>query len=162
MSGRYGQGKTGMQGNGTRYVPQRGFTLIELMIVVAVVAILAAIAFPSYRDYVLRSNRAVAKSMLTQVADRQEQFYVSNKRYSDDLEELGFAADPLFVDRSGNQAATDGGNAIYQVTLARPNNMTFTVQAAVRNTQVKDTKCTGFTINQAGQRTATGTASDCW
>lgn len=162
MSGQGTARTAGLRRRGAPVESQRGFTLIELMIVVVVVAILAAIAFPSYREYVLRSNRAVAKSMLTQVADRQEQFYVSNKRYSDDLEELGFAADPLFVDRSGNQAATDGGNAIYQVTLARPTNMTFTVQAAVRNTQVKDTKCTGFTINQAGQRTATGTASDCW
>lgn len=143
-------------------VSQRGFTLIELLIVVVVVAILAAIAFPAYRDYVLRSNRAVAKSLLTQVADRQEQFFSSNNRYAANLSALGFE-NPLFVDRGGNRTNSDGGSAIYQISLAiTGDDMTFSAVAQPRNRQSDDTKCTGFTINQAGQRTATGTATDCW
>ncbi|HUG99967.1 MAG TPA: type IV pilin protein [Gammaproteobacteria bacterium] len=141
---------------------QQGFTLIELMIVVVVVAILAALAFPQYRDYVLRSNRAVAKSALTQIADRQEQFYVANKSYATTLTALGYVADPLFVDRGGQRSGTDGGAAIYQVTVARPDVASFTVTANVRNAQAQDTKCTSFTLNQAGQRTATGSGTDCW
>lgn len=141
---------------------QQGFTLIELMIVVVVAAILAALAFPQYRDYVLRSNRAVAKSALTQIADRQEQFYVANKTYAADLTDLGYAADPLFVDRSGNWTAADGGAAIYQVTLADVGAATFTITAGVRNAQAQDTRCTSFTLNQAGQRTAAGSGTDCW
>lgn len=141
---------------------QQGFTLIELMIVVVVVAILAALAFPQYRDYVIRSNRAVAKSVLTQIADRQEQFYVANKSYAATLTGLGYEANTLFVDRGGQRSGTDGGAAIYRVTLANPDAASFTVTADVRNAQAQDTRCTSFTLNQAGQRTATGSGTDCW
>lgn len=145
---------------------QQGFTLIELMIVVVVVAILAALAFPQYRDYVLRSNRAVAKSALTQIADRQEQFYVANKSYADDLTDLGYAADPLFVDRGGNWTAADGGAALYRISLWGATASTFRLEADVRNAQLQDSKCFKLTLNQAGQRTAQkqgGTAAtDCW
>lgn len=144
---------------GARRRGQGGFTLIELLIVVVVIAILAAIAFPAYRDYVLRSNRAVAKSVLTQVADRQEQFFVANKRYSDDLVELGFEGDPLYIDRRGNRQGGDAG-ALYEINV-NGDNTTFTVVAETQNSQTKD-KCTSFTINSVGQRTATGTVSDCW
>lgn len=141
---------------------QRGFTLIELMIVVVVVAILAAIAFPAYRDYVIRSNRATAKSMLTQVADRQEQFYVANKRYSITLVALGYPSDPFFVGRNGGATAA-GGNAIYTVSLENTGITTFTVAADVANQQAEDTRCTRFMLAHTGQRTATGTAAaDCW
>jgi type IV pilus assembly protein PilE len=140
----------------------RGFTLIEVMIVVVVVAILAAIAFPSYREYVLRSNRAAGKSMLTQVADRQEQFFAANKSYSDSLAQLGFPANPFFVDRRGQPAAGgDGAGIIYEISLVATN-LTFTVTADPVNRQLDDTRCTQFTINERGQRTATGTATDCW
>jgi type IV pilus assembly protein PilE len=139
----------------------RGFTLIEVMIVVVVVAILAAIAFPSYREYVLRTNRAVGKSMLTQVADRQEQFFAANKSYSNSLAQLGFPANPFFVDRRGQSAAADGDGVIYQISVVA-NNLTFTVTADPVNRQLDDTRCTQFTINERGQRTATGTAADCW
>jgi type IV pilus assembly protein PilE len=140
----------------------RGFTLIEVMIVVVVVAILAAIAFPSYREYVLRTNRAVGKSMLTQVADRQEQFFAANKSYSNSLAQLGFPANPFFVDRRGQPvAAGDGAGVIYRISLVA-NNFTFAVTADPVNRQLDDTRCTQFTINERGQRTATGTATDCW
>jgi type IV pilus assembly protein PilE len=144
---------------------QRGFTLLELMIVVVVVAILAAIAFPQYRDYVVRSNRATAKNFLTQVADRQEQFYVANKRYSNSLAELGFpAANQFFVNRGGQATAADGGNALYRIALEDTGNTTFTAAAEARNRQLADdARCTKFTLNQAGQRAAEGTtAGSCW
>lgn len=143
---------------------QRGFTMIELMIVVVVVAILAAIAFPQYRDYIVRSNRAIAKSLLTQVADRQEQFYTANKRYSDDLTDLGYPADPFFVDRNGKTGAADGGTAIYSIGLDAANDTSYLLAADVLNTQAaEDARCTKFTLNQVGQRQAEGsTAAACW
>lgn len=67
-----------------------GFTLIELMIVVAVIAILAAIAYPSYRDNIRKSRRVDAKSALTDIAQLQEAFYARNGRYTDDMTDLGF------------------------------------------------------------------------
>lgn len=74
---------------------KKGFTLIELMVTVAVVAILAAIAYPSYTQYVIRGKRAAAKSAMMDIANRQQQFLMSNRAYADKaaLEAAGYALD---------------------------------------------------------------------
>lgn len=69
-----------------------GFTLIELMIVVAVVGILAVIAYPSYQDYIRRAKRAEAKALLLELEQRLGRFYFDRQRYPEDLAELGYAA----------------------------------------------------------------------
>jgi type IV pilus assembly protein PilE len=63
----------------------KGFTLIELMIVVAIVGILASVAFPSYQDYVRRGNRASAQAQMMDIANREQQFFLANRQYSDAL-----------------------------------------------------------------------------
>ena len=68
----------------------RGFTLIELMIVVAIVGILAGIAYPSYMDHVRKGNRAKAQAFLMDVAQRQQNYLVVRRRYAATLQELGF------------------------------------------------------------------------
>ncbi|MEH6617468.1 MAG: type IV pilin protein, partial [Porticoccus sp.] len=85
----------------------RGFTLIELMIVVAIVAILVGIAMPNYREYVLRSNRAVAKGALLEVASRQEQYFLNNRSYTHLLADLGYPVS-YYIDSEGQPEAAAG------------------------------------------------------
>lgn len=65
------------------YRHQKGFTLVELMITVAIIGILAAIAYPSYQQYVVRSNRSAAQAFMMSVADRQEQYIFDAKQYAE-------------------------------------------------------------------------------
>jgi len=69
--------------NAVQPINQRGFTLIELMITVAIVAILAAIALPSYQQYVIRGNRAAAQAQMMDIANREQQFLLANRAYAD-------------------------------------------------------------------------------
>ena len=68
---------------------QNGFTLIELMIVVAIVGILAAVAYPAYQDYLRRGNRSAAQSFMMEVSQRQQQQLMSNRTYAQSLATLG-------------------------------------------------------------------------
>jgi type IV pilus assembly protein PilE len=62
-------------------IKQKGFTLVELMVVVAIVAILAAIAFPNYREYVKRGNRRAAQAAMMDIINKQQQFFVADRTY---------------------------------------------------------------------------------
>lgn len=127
----------------------KGFTLIELLITVAIIGILAAIAYPSYTEFVIRSNRAEAQSELLLLANRQEQYYMDNRVYTTDMTVLGALNSP-FITESGN----------YSIS-ASINNGTFILTATALLSQlVSDTDCPTFTITETG---AKGATSDfCW
>ena len=73
---------------------QRGITLIEMLIVMIIIALIASFAYPSYMNFVVDTKRTAATSVLVQVADRQQQFFMDNKRFTNDLTDLGFANNP--------------------------------------------------------------------
>lgn len=132
----------------------RGFTLIELMVVVAIVAILVSIALPSYNDAVRKGRRGQAKSDLVELAQRAERFRTVNNTY------LGFALTAGIDDRSPRV----GNTAFYAVALENQAAGTFTLRATPQNGQEADTLCGELTIDQAGVKTESGTGSlsDCW
>jgi type IV pilus assembly protein PilE len=136
--------------------PQRGFTLIELMVTVSIIGILGAIAFPAYTSYVMRSNRAAAVSMVMDLASRQEQYKIDARSYSSQLSQLGYTTVPAEV--AGN----------YQVTVTADNAAappTYSIRATPIGTQLaRDTLCGTLTIDQTGARTASGTGGTarCW
>ena len=151
----------------------KGFTLIELMIVVAIIAIIAAIAYPSYINSVVKTKRAAAEGCLSQYANYMERYYTTNMRY-DQSSATPAVANPMVGNPVPAAAALDcssaansGADYTFSVTAPTAAPTTYTVTAAPTGAQAtRDTKCGTLTINQLGTRTdATGVAGgspDCW
>lgn len=141
-----------------------GFTLLELMITVAIIGILAAIAIPNYNTYVLRGNRTVAKTILAEVASRQENFFTDRKTYATTLSALGYPADTFYFGKSGNPSSSSTG-ALYAITLPAAAATSFTVIATAQpgSAQANDTQCASLSLTNTGVKSATGGGgSDCW
>ncbi|PPT74717.1 pilus assembly protein PilE [Xanthomonas arboricola pv. populi] len=134
----------------TRVRSAQGFTLIELMIVVAVIAILAAVAYPSYQEQVRKARRGQAKADLVEYAQLAERFRTVNNTY------VGYTLPAGWSPREASALTV----AHYTVSFASDSTRsTFVIQAVPRAGQVKD-KCGTMTIDQAARKT--GAQSDCW
>lgn len=131
--------------------PQRGFTLIELMITVVVVAILAAVAMPSYTEYIKRSHRSNARTTLVGAAQWMERAATAIGSY------------PLTGSVTAGILSVEGNRYSVTATVAL-SGQTFTFTATPLGTQATD-KCGSLIIDQAGRKTVTGaslTAEECW
>jgi type IV pilus assembly protein PilE len=135
---------------------QRGFTLIELMITVAIVGILAAVAYPSYREYVAKSRRAEAQALLMQSSQWMERFYAENYSYSANT--AGVAVDDASMFPARYSQSPASGTAAYTIAV-NATATTFTVTATRTGTMAAD-KCGNFQITHTGvKQLATGTFS---
>lgn len=142
---------------------QRGVSLIELMVVVAIVAIISAFAYPSYQRYVIKAKRTVAQNALLQVADRQQQFFMDNKRFAADMTNLGFAADPWVVSDEGSSTVGSDSEAVYSISLSNVTATTWTATAAPLHGQLsRDTYCGSLSVTQAAAKGKTGASDECW
>ena len=133
-----------------------GFTLIELMIVVAVIGILVAIAYPSYAQYGQKARRVDAKTALLDLGSRQERFFSMNNTYTKTPSDLGYGgAFPLDV--------LSGSTAYYRLDVTAATATGFSATATPVNAQLSD-KCGTYTLTQLGTQTVSGTlsAAECW
>ncbi len=140
------------------YTRERGVTLIELMITVVIVAILAAIAYPSYTQYVLRSHRTAAKTALHDMASRQERFFSTNNTYATTLAQLNYPA-------GATVPIPDASSHYYDLSINAANATSYTLIATPAGSQQNDLECTNFTLDQLGNQGiigGTGTAQTCW
>lgn len=124
----------------------QGFTLIELMIVVAIVGIIAAIAIPSYTEYVMESRRSDAYVALSTAAAEQERFYTYDNAYSNDIDDLGGSTSP---------------EGFYTIEVTATDS-TFTMYAepATGSPQTNDDDCQTLALNHLGQKGSSNAAPD--
>ncbi len=134
----------------------RGFTLVELMIAVAVVGILAAIGYPSYVGYTVKTHRSAAQSHMHALANRQEQYLLSARSYASNLAALNLALPEAVAERYSFSVSAD-------MTTSPPS---YRITATPIGAQLShDTACGTLTLDQTGERTQSGTAANaaaCW
>lgn len=130
---------------------QYGFTLIELIVAVAIVGILAAVAWPNYTDYVKRASRAEAAAALLDAANKEEQFFVDNREYTDSFSDLGITKN------------TENGH--FELSLEVVSGNSFTITAKPVAGPVKgDKDCKSLTLTDTGLKGAEGNSDIdyCW
>lgn len=152
--------------------PQRrnaGFTLIELMVAVAIVGILVRLAYPAYTQSVLKSHRAEAKSALLDLAAREERYFSTTNTYTSTGTALGYASGTTLTAAAPLQVMT-GSASYYSLSVQVPDpaapasSPSFLATATAVNSQVGDTKCKDYSLSQSGVQTVSGTdpPGNCW
>ena len=143
-----------------------GFSLIEVMTVLVILCVLAALAYPSLQQHVIRSKRAQAQAALQQLMQQQERYYSQNNRYVEFSAESDAATGPVFKWWSGEtatgsayemQAAACTGEALTQCVR-----LTAIPGTARVDGHFEDGDCGTLTLDSSGKHSASGAAARCW
>lgn len=158
--------------NDTAATRNQGFTLIEIMVVVIIIAILASVAIPSYRDHIVKTKRATAQGFMSQAANKEEQILLDLRSYSPVQSNANFrnAPAPASPATSGiGLSIPDDVAANYTikigVTAAAPGTPpAFVITATPIDPPQHDTRCGVLTLDQTGAKTASGPGGvpACW
>jgi len=141
--------------HGASGVRQTGFTIIELMIALVIVAILASVAFPSFMQSVRKGNRSDAESSLMRASSNQERFFATNSTYTVLITDLGFADGGLSNKEHYQITATAGPTGI-------GSSYVITATAVAGHMQAKDVGCTVLSVDSLGQQLPDPVNSNCW
>ncbi|MGV8844284.1 MAG: type IV pilin protein [Pseudomonas sp.] len=144
-----------------KHPSESGFSLLEVMIVVAIIGILSAIAYPSYTQYVLRGNRSEGMAMLMDAAARQERYYAQNNSYVTAQADIG---DLGLRHISGTTVTSETGKYTLGVDSVADDGG-YTLTGTPIGPQTRDTQCLNLTINAIGTRGISavgGSVNDCW
>jgi type IV pilus assembly protein PilE len=142
-----------------------GFTLVELMVVIAIAAILGTIAVSSYSSSVRKSRRTDARTALLDMASREERFMSTNSTYSTTPSQLGYSGTfPMVIGSGYYQIAVP---TIAVATSALPATFTVTATPVAGKGQDNDAPCQSFTVDSTGKQSATASGggdatSTCW
>ena len=154
---------------------QRGFTLIELVIAGSIVVVLTALAIPAYTSYVMRSNRAVARGVLVDLAAKQEVLRLQTQSYATTsfVKLNGYDVGSYYINRSASVSQTVAADSLYQISLVATSDCGTAANAGFQlvatpvsgSPQARDTQCTSICLGGNGLRKSapakTGT-DICW
>lgn len=152
--------------SGRQQAAERGYTLLELMAAVVIIAILVAIAYPSYRDQIRKSRRADAAGVLLQAAQWMERRYTANNCYDDPC---GSGTAPAGLAGAGLAASPvgcAGADCYYNITVTAVGQNNYTLNAAPATTDQGRDPCKTLIVNNTGAKSvsadATFAVSECW
>lgn len=139
---------------------QGGFSLVELILVIAIIGILSSIAIPSYNGYIIKGKRSEGRAYLMDLVSRQERFYSDCNQYASTITATGTSSCTTLTMRANT--SSDSGEYGAPTIVLSDSNQDFDITITPAN--FTDAKCASLSIDETGAKTFTGTGSQaiCW